>query len=305
MDPILTIAIPIYNRGKYLRRMYESFLCDKELFEEKVYLHVSDNCSEEDLKSLTEEYQRKGLTIHYHRNDTNIGGDNNIISCYQVPIGKYLLVLGSDDVPSPGYIGVIEKYLETNTLGVLHLNHHNIKKKGLQKYNDRERFTEDVNIWFTFISSNVVLRKSVEGFDFEKYRYTNFSQVALFLKSISENNENAIYSYKFLDGDDESKNNGGYNVFKIFVENLLAIFHEGVEQGWMTENCFEEVKKRNFKDLIAGDVARRLILRKKTKIDTEGGWAIIKKYYGACPYAYWYVVKELCKTFLRKLHVIK
>lgn len=305
MEPILTIAIPIYNREKYLRRMYESFLVDKDLFDGKVYLYVSDNCSEDNLQELSGEYIKKGLNIHYHRNDTNIGGDNNIISCYQVPIGKYVLVLGSDDVPTPGYISKIVPFLEQKDLGVLHLNHHNVKKEGLSYYADYERFMEDVNIWLTFISSNIVNRQFINDFDFEKYRYTNFSQVALFIKAIISIKKNAIYSFVFLDGDDESKNNGGYNVFKIFVENLLNIFHEAVDAGWISQDCYEEIKRRNFRDLIAGDVVRRLILKKKTNHDTKNGWKIVKKYYGNNFYIYIYIIKELCKTFLRKLHIIK
>lgn len=285
--------------------MYESFLVDKDMFESKVYLYVSDNCSEEDLEGLSGEYIKKGLNIQYHRNETNIGGDNNIISCYQVPVGKYVLVLGSDDVPSPGYISKIVPILENNELGVLHLNHHDVHNEGLSVYNNHEKFMEDVNIWLTFISSNIVNRQFIRDFDFDKYRYTNFSQVALFIKAITTIRNNAIYSYVFLDGDDESKNNGGYNVFKIFVENLLNIFHEAVDAGWISQDCYEEIKRRNFRDLIAGDVGRRLILKKKTNHDTQDGWKIVNKYYGKHFYTYFYVAKELCKTFLRKLHIIK
>ena len=50
--PTLSICIPIYNRRSYLERMLSRFLEDKQLFEEKIQLFISDNCSTEDIKGV-------------------------------------------------------------------------------------------------------------------------------------------------------------------------------------------------------------------------------------------------------------
>lgn len=57
--PLLSICIPIYNRLSYLERMLDRFLEEKELFESRIELYISDNCSEDDLQSCCSLYSKK------------------------------------------------------------------------------------------------------------------------------------------------------------------------------------------------------------------------------------------------------
>lgn len=304
-DPILSILVPIYNRSIYLERMLKNFLMDKDLFQTKVNLYISDNCSTEDLQAIVHRYILEGLKIIYHRNNRNIGGDNNIISCYQSGNGKYILVLGSDDIMKVGRIREIVNILDKEELGLLHLNHHCTKPEGFVLYNNHELFLSEINIWITFISSNIVKRDYINQVDFEKYRDTNFSQVVLFVLAASKERYNGMLSRDFFEKENESASNGGYNLFQVFIVNLLSILNEAVHQQLISKECYQLIKKRNFVEFLSGDVARRLILRKRTNHETKDAWRIVWKYYGKYFYFYTSTLKELIRTCVRKIRLIK
>ena len=89
-QPVLSICIPIYNRTEFLKRQFEQFLSCRELFENKVQLYISDNCSEEDLAAIASEYSNLGLVLEYSRNDENIGPDSNFVKCFNNARGEYV-----------------------------------------------------------------------------------------------------------------------------------------------------------------------------------------------------------------------
>ncbi|MBR4625234.1 MAG: glycosyltransferase family 2 protein [Alphaproteobacteria bacterium] len=107
MNPLLSLCIPIYNRLPYLERQLKRMIEDKDLFKEKIQLIISDNCSSDDLLSCCEKYKSQGLNLHYHRNETNIGPDGNFDWCFHNAGGKYVWLLGSDDIPEKGILSQI------------------------------------------------------------------------------------------------------------------------------------------------------------------------------------------------------
>src|SRR5580698_4616689 len=105
-EPLLTIAIPTYNRASYLRKLL-SVLFDQLVSEPRVELLISDNASPDETPVLVEEYQRRGLRIRSIRNETNIGADANFLQCFEQARGKYLWVFSDDDIIVPGGIAKI------------------------------------------------------------------------------------------------------------------------------------------------------------------------------------------------------
>lgn len=102
-QPLLSICIPIYNRLSYLEKMLSRFLEDKDLFQTEIDLMISDNASQDDLKSCIDKYEKLGLNIRYNRNETNLGPDGNFLYCFNHVSGRYCWLLGSDDIPVEGF----------------------------------------------------------------------------------------------------------------------------------------------------------------------------------------------------------
>jgi glycosyltransferase involved in cell wall biosynthesis len=104
--PLLTIAIPTYNRARCLRGNLE-VLFDQLVGELRVELIISDNASTDETPTVVKAFIARGLQVRYLRNETNIGADANFMQCFEQAHGKHFLLLGDDDLIFPGGIGVI------------------------------------------------------------------------------------------------------------------------------------------------------------------------------------------------------
>ena len=308
-NPLLSVCIPIYNRKEYLRKSLERFLLEKELFQNKVQLYISDNCSEDDLETICREYEKRGLSLEYHRNSENLNMDGNFANCFRQAKGKYILLLGSDDTPCPHFFQEILPVLEENNLGLLHLSSKHEKLKELTLYDDSDSFLIDVNYWITFISGNIVAAQFVENVPLDNYKGTFFTQVPVYLEAACNNKKNAILSGCFYEKENDGANNGGYNLFQVFVMNLYGIFESFIARGLLSNGAFEIIKKIEFKEFLAGWIVRILMLRSNKNFKSEGSWQILWNYYGHKPYAYFYtfymlvrsVIVEILKPFINKI----
>ena len=99
--PLLTIAIPTYNRDRYLE---ELLVCLGPQLKDRpeVQLLISDNASQDGTREMVETFQRQGLVVRYVRNAENIGPDGNFAQCFDLAEGKYFLLFGDDDLVLPG-----------------------------------------------------------------------------------------------------------------------------------------------------------------------------------------------------------
>ena len=112
--PLLTIAVPTFNRARYLDQ-FLSVLFGQVREEPRIELIVSDNDSPDDTPAVVQRYQDRGLPIRYVRNRENIGPDGNILQSFELATGKYVWVVGDDDVIEPGGIARI-LYLLTSEM---------------------------------------------------------------------------------------------------------------------------------------------------------------------------------------------
>jgi glycosyltransferase involved in cell wall biosynthesis len=76
--PLLTIAIPTYNRSSLLRRNLESIQKSMCGFENMVEVVISDNNSDDDTATVIKDFE-KYQYIKYYRNIENIGFNHNYI----------------------------------------------------------------------------------------------------------------------------------------------------------------------------------------------------------------------------------
>lgn len=295
-QPILSICIPIYNRLSYLERMLSRFMEDKDLFGDKVHLFISDNCSRENLSGCCEKFQRDGLLFEYNRNEENLGPDRNFEICFQHGRGEYTWLLGSDDIPVSGFIRKMICCLECHDYGLFHLS---MKKSSanLTEYHDNNEMAVVVNYWITFMSANIIRTDSLQHIKTDHYRNTNLIQVPVFLNACLTATENAIYydGYPFEKGSD-SRNNGGYHLFQVFVSNLFGIYEAFVEKGLLSEESFCKIKKIEFKDFLVDWILGLLVFKSNHNFETTGSWRILWKYYGRSPYAYWGLFKGMMSS---------
>ena len=301
-QPVLSICIPIYNRIEFLKRHLDLYLKCKSLFDEKIHLFISDNCSKDDLQSLVNEYSNKGLNIDYSRNTENIGPDGNFIKCFNSAKGKYIWLLGSDDVPADGFVESLMDILESHDYGYLFLNH-NSKERQLTEYNDPKDLLDKVHIWITFMSANIFKTEFVKNVNGENYMGTYLIQVPYFLEGIAAGQTNAVFNYNWIQDGNDAANNGGYNFFKVFVDNLLSIVYEKVENHQINNDCYERFKKSIYCNFIRSFVDGLLIRRDKVmrqNFDTKDGLKILMKHYGNKLYFYLWTLRTVASRYYYK-----
>jgi glycosyltransferase involved in cell wall biosynthesis len=118
--PLLTLAIPTYNRSANLALLLKGIGAEIAGLPE-VELLVSDNASPDDTEEVMREFLRAGLRCRYIRNASNIGADANFLQCYTEARGTYLWVFGDDDVLFPGSLRRVLRYLAAGDVDLVYL----------------------------------------------------------------------------------------------------------------------------------------------------------------------------------------
>lgn len=105
--PLLSVCIPTFNRGPFLAELLTSLAPQLSRQSTSGYfaeLVISDNASSDQTASLVAGFKTRGLAIRYVRNQSNLGADANFLRCLDLALGKYVWVLGDDDLVMPGAI---------------------------------------------------------------------------------------------------------------------------------------------------------------------------------------------------------
>lgn len=92
--PLLTIAIPTYNRSACLK---ERLLEIQQQADERLQVLVSDNCSTDDTETIVRSLQVEMPAVRYHKNEINLGFDGNVLKLYELADTRYIWFLGDDD----------------------------------------------------------------------------------------------------------------------------------------------------------------------------------------------------------------
>lgn len=95
--PLLSVCIPTYNHGKYIRQCLEGVMMQQTSFAFDVI--VGEDCSTDETRSIVKEFERKYPGIIkpiYH--EKNVGAQRNAYEfCWPRLTGKYIAVCEGDD----------------------------------------------------------------------------------------------------------------------------------------------------------------------------------------------------------------
>lgn len=173
--PLLTVAIPTYNRAATLRRALDSVVSQLPA-EGGVEIRISDNASPDATPAVAAEYCRLFPCIRYSRNDRNRGSDFNMHKLVQESSGDYVFMLSDDDLLLPGALDRILTLVRGHPeVGFFYLNgigfHWN--EQGVPAYfpkpviwepadfvsSDRNAFLGFLKLQLTFVSALLFQRR--------------------------------------------------------------------------------------------------------------------------------------------------
>ncbi len=188
-NPILTIAIPTYNRPEKVKKQVLSVV---EQLTEEVCIVVIDNHSDIVVSSLfDEDIQNK---VKFIRNRFNIGGDGNIAKCFDVCETEWLWTLSDDDGITNDAVKIVLEDIK-NYSECIFINYN---KDHSAVFTDFNVFLHGIGkdysdlFWMSICIYNIRL---LSPFMNQYYRAISSMQpgVVLLIKAMSGNQHNTLY----------------------------------------------------------------------------------------------------------------
>ena len=105
---VIDILIPTYNRSRDLESnlIYLTNQINKYELNSAIKIIISDNCSIDNTRQMVEKFIKtnSSIVIDYHRTDSNIGLEKNMLNVLSKSTSKFVLWNGDDDILDEGYI---------------------------------------------------------------------------------------------------------------------------------------------------------------------------------------------------------
>lgn len=111
LEPVLSICIPTFNGAEKLRMNVANILAQALPLGEKIEIIVSDNCSSDNTQDIAQSFSDNNL-FRYHRNDNNIGLFRNLYKVVSLARGRFVWVLGNDDLLRHGAIKYVLEVID-------------------------------------------------------------------------------------------------------------------------------------------------------------------------------------------------
>jgi len=220
--PILTIAIPTYNREMYLHKCLENIysqIGNDSRFE----VLVCDNDSSDNTQEIVNIYTRKYTNIIYAKNESNIGATNNFQKVLELATGEYINLHGDDDYFNEGTYNEIFNMIASNgDCDVMFLpgasNVFSVKRGiGLSNY-----IVDAKNI--TGITGMVIKNDAYKNIkDKEKFLYSSLNHMYIQLEMLTSNPNYCVLNGPVARFDCASAGFSGYNVMEVIMKNYIDI----------------------------------------------------------------------------------
>ena len=111
--PVLSVAIPTYNRADTLRRQLGSLLGQIIGCQHDVELVVSDNASSDGTESVVAEIREQFPNVRYVRNPENIGLLRNVDVAVRACRAEYVWIVADDDVLMPVAVEAVVRAVQS------------------------------------------------------------------------------------------------------------------------------------------------------------------------------------------------
>lgn len=115
-NPIVSIALPVYNEEKYIKKTLESLICQDY---NNIQIFISDNCSSDKTGEICTSFAKRDCRIDYFRHNTNIGVAENHIFLLNQAHGKYFMFAAGHDFWSNKLISRCVNLLENRETAII------------------------------------------------------------------------------------------------------------------------------------------------------------------------------------------
>jgi len=262
---LLTIAIPTYNRASYLDKCLSHICGQLRKGEPRVEILISDNNSTDNTPDIADRYISDGFAVNYIRNAENIGSDRNFLQCFGRANGRYVLILGDDDILLDGSVEKILDILEGDEYGIVHLRSYGFAGdfiserpkgyfRGYTVYTNPKKFARRANYFLTFTSVNIV-NKVLAGRDPDvgKFVDTNLVQLGWTFSALLNSRKNVFVKEYLIAA--QLYNSGGYGLCEVFGVKFNKISNVFVDKG-VDREVIEIINKKMLLKFFPANIIR-------------------------------------------------
>jgi abequosyltransferase len=241
--PLLTIAIPTYNRAEHLRNLLAVLLPQVAAFPQ-VEVLISDNASPDNTPAVVEkaraQFAAAGARLDARRHAENVGSDANFAFCFRQARGHFFWMCGDDDLIVPGGLAQAIPHLQDaagrpTDVDLVYATSYGFhddyvaERQGdpfgrrFHTLRNPRTFAKVTNIMFTFISGIIVNRErllSLPHEDPEAFIGTNLVQLSWALPLLPGMRRGIVLWERPVAA--RLGNAHGYSVGKVFGERLAA-----------------------------------------------------------------------------------
>jgi len=127
-EKLLTVCVSTYNRGDKLAKNLKNWFDLNNHKNSEVELIVCDNCSTDNTNSICNKFLAQNK-FTYIRNEANVGILGNLEICAERASGKYVWIIGDDDLVKPNAMElVIEIIKKHSDIPLIYVNYSYIEK---------------------------------------------------------------------------------------------------------------------------------------------------------------------------------
>lgn len=153
-NPKITIAIPVYNGEKFLKKCVDSILKQTRIDFE---LLISDNASTDSTATICKEYQRKDNRVKCIFQEKNMGAINNFKVLLENAIGDYFLFVAVDNYLSPTFLEKCSGILDSNPNAVGCISKIAIDSKYGDPFMKEKKILKKIGLEFRPFNTNPML----------------------------------------------------------------------------------------------------------------------------------------------------
>ena len=299
IEPLLSICIPTYNRCNILKDVLNQYLNNPE-FDEDVEIIISDNASTDGTCEMCQAFCLRAGNIHYYRNKENIR-DANFVKVLDLAKGMYLKLFNDWAYCTVESLRYIKERIRENLVEKkpVYFSSGNIFTQYKAEVVYARNLDEFVRVVSTFVTYNNLFGVWKEQWkavaDKGKYSALQLQQVDWIYQIVSQNGGCVIYDKPVFWSSSVSLGaRGGYNWFKIHLDNYYTIMCTYVKKGCISSHTFIE-DKHNLLEHFKPEFSKALFYNydKAWNFETRGTVNLLLKYYRKDPYVIYYLVKLL------------
>lgn len=238
--PLLTIAVPTFNRAKELEKCLNTIF-PEAANEEGIEVLIGNNASTDQTDVVIRKFMQRYKNIVYVKRSKNIGADQNIFKLMEESNGRYCLLHGDDDYFIPGAIKYIVNVIKSNPgCFVYFITRGHKKIEPDEVHEGMPQFLKKISFTAASISSAILDKEAYNTLkERDKFLYSHLNQIYILYSLLAKNGRFITIGANLMN---YTWSIGSYSFGEVYIKNYIDILNYFRGKGLSSEDIKEGKK---------------------------------------------------------------